>query len=140
MKTFFLKLAVGEYTLIGHFHMENPEDMKQIAVEITGMTGCPVEYEEVHPPLQRRDGTPWAKVDDVQEGDVLEADMGFDCIEPGAQCVVQVSPINDELYVACANGEHDLECQRATVDGQELYLGFVKVGGSPAPVPRNKVH
>ena len=48
-------------------------------------------------------------VADLNKGDVLVADGGFDCIPEGKLCIVHEHP--NGLYVDCARGKHFLEGQ-----------------------------
>ena len=55
------------------------------------------------------------KLSEVQPGDVLIADAGFTCIEPGATLVV-----GEDLSVPCADGKHFLDGQVSFDDGDTL--------------------
>jgi hypothetical protein len=55
---------------------------------------------------------PWAKVNDVAEGDTLVPDNGFECLDKGSRCIVHKDEIG--LYINCLSGKHYL-------DGQIVY-------------------
>lgn len=49
------------------------------------------------------------KIQEVKAGMTLIADGGFDCIDEGAQCVVETD--GDGLFVKCRCGRHGLDGQ-----------------------------
>lgn len=66
-------------------------------------------------------GTPWAKLSDVKEGDVLITDGGFTCMGGGERKVVrrdQSRPDGMQLYLDCREGGHYLDGQAD--DGEHL--------------------
>jgi hypothetical protein len=69
-------------------------------------------------------GRPYATVDQVVAGTLLEADGDFDCIEKGA--VLTVTEFGFGLCVPCTHGRHQLDGQR---DDGEAYVGLYLAGG-----------
>lgn len=49
------------------------------------------------------------KISEIEAGDFLFADSGFNCLRPGEQCEVQID--NGKLFIGCADGRHYLEGQ-----------------------------
>lgn len=75
----------------------------------------------------------FARVDDVKEGDTLEADSNMHCIQPGSKLIVY-SDGDGSLYVKCDDGDegrHYLEGQLGGPFGgfevETHYVGFWKV-------------
>lgn len=71
------------------------------------------------------------KIADVQPGDVLIADDGFDCLHNGQECEVFMDPEYEgvaSLYVKCSQGEHYLEGQIGYGDDDhgDEFVGFNK--------------
>lgn len=70
-----------------------------------------------------KNGRPWAKLSELKSGDRLQAATGFDCILDGQ--VVEVYRLNEDLYVPCSHGNHNLSGQIAE-DGETI-VGFYLV-------------
>jgi hypothetical protein len=64
-----------------------------------------------------------ARIGYVRQGDILECDAGFTCMDRGSQHVVHKA--DDGLYIECREGRHYLVGQ---VDGH-FYSGLSKVEG-----------
>jgi hypothetical protein len=64
----------------------------------------------------------FARIGKVRQGDVLEADDGFDCIAKGEHLVVQCDT-DKKLYVPCKQGLHYLSGQ----ESGHFYVGLYKV-------------
>ena len=64
-----------------------------------------------------------ATIENVRPGDILIADGGFTCIQPGARLTVQRCDRLLELYVPCADGKHFIDGQ---LDEDGRFVGFQK--------------
>jgi hypothetical protein len=64
------------------------------------------------------------KLNEVQVGDKLKADGGFECINPDT--ILEVKSSHNGLYVDCACGKHNLDGQVDWTDHVTL-VGLVKV-------------
>lgn len=62
-------------------------------------------------------GRPYAKLSELQPGDVLEADDGFTCMKNGERVKV-IKDHDGSLFVPCKDGGHHL-CGQAD-DGEHL--------------------
>ena len=73
-------------------------------------------------------GRAYALVSEVAEGDVLEADDYFDCMEVGDRFVVY-NDGNGNLYLQCDEEYHSLEGQWEDNDGkaEPYYIGLYKI-------------
>lgn len=56
-----------------------------------------------------KNGSPWAKLSELREGDMIEIDGDFTCHKAGA-CIVHVGP-DGRPWFTCNEGEHYLEGQ-----------------------------
>lgn len=54
-------------------------------------------------------GTEWARLTDIQAGDTIKFDNGFDCIPTGAELRIEES--GHGLFVPCSHGQHYLAGQ-----------------------------
>jgi hypothetical protein len=54
-------------------------------------------------------GRSWAKLSSLRDGDRIELDDGFDCINPGL--ITIHADENKRLYFNCGDGKHYLDCQ-----------------------------
>lgn len=56
-----------------------------------------------------KNGRPYAVLATLKSGDFIEADGDFECINPGAKCVVLREARG--MFVLCANGKHYLNAE-----------------------------
>ena len=64
-----------------------------------------------------KNGREWAKLSQLNVGDKIECDSGFDCVDTGAVLTVQQD--EDGKYIACDHGRHYLNGHLET-DGDHL--------------------
>lgn len=72
-------------------------------------------------------GRPYATVNEVKEGTLLEADGDFDCMTEGDWLRVMRRPSDGELFIKCtSDGGHNLNGQLDIDenDGTEFYNGL----------------
>jgi hypothetical protein len=74
--------------------------------------------------MKDKNGRPWATVDQVKPGSIVEADGGFTCLRKDTEHLVYSDP--DGLVVLCDYGKHHIDGQLDDTHTYYVGLYFVR--------------
>lgn len=74
-----------------------------------------------------KDGRDYAVISEIDEGDVLQTDGDFTCVNKGTIVTVK-RDCDGSLYFKCSEGRHGLDGQAAEHEGcADFYIGLYRL-------------